>query len=60
MINLATLNIVHGGNERLEWALKCMEEMKVDLGILMETKITGGIHTRKRLDYEVVTTDAMS
>jgi hypothetical protein len=37
-----------------------MEAMGVDLGILLETKLTGGIYTQISSGYSVVASDAPS
>ncbi len=42
---VALYNIRSGLNGGLESALRAMAAMKVDFGILMETKIMGGIYT---------------
>ena len=57
-INIATYNIRSGRNGRLETALRAMEQMKVDLGILTEAKLTDGIYTRCSHGYNVVATKA--
>jgi hypothetical protein len=44
-IVVALWNIRNGCNGELESALRAMEAMDVDLGILMETKVTGWIYT---------------
>ncbi len=38
-------NIRSGGNGGLESTLRALAAMDVDFGILVETKITGGIYT---------------
>ena len=57
-INIATYNIRSGRNGRLETALRAMEQMNVDLGILTEAKLTDGIYTRCSSGYNVVATNA--
>lgn len=57
-IRLATYNICSGRNGRLETALRAMGQMKVDLGILTEAKLTDGIYTRFSSGYNVVATSA--
>jgi hypothetical protein len=59
-IAVASWNIRNSCNGGLESALRAMEAMDVDLGILMETKGTGGIHTRHSSGYSVVASDAPS
>ena len=44
-ITVATWNIRNGHNGELDSALRVMEAMGVDLGVLLETKLTGGIYT---------------
>jgi hypothetical protein len=46
-IAVATYNIRSGCNGGLESTLRAMEGMGVDLGILLETKVTDGIYTQK-------------
>lgn len=41
-IKIGTLNIRDGRQQGLEEALKCMEEMKVDIAVLTETKFKVG------------------
>ena len=57
-IRLATYNVRSGRAGRLEIALRAMEQMNVDLGILTEAKLTDGIYTRFSSGYHVVATDA--
>jgi hypothetical protein len=59
-IAVASWNIRNGCNGGLESTLRAMEAMDVDLGILMETKITGGIYTQNLSGYSVVASDAPS
>jgi exonuclease III len=51
---------MHGGNSRLNQALRCMRLMGMDLGILTETKLVNGTYTREAEGYEVVATEAKS
>lgn len=44
-IAVASYNIRNGRNGGMESALRAMEALGIDLGILMETKVTGGIYT---------------
>ena len=53
-IAVATYNICSGRNGGLESALRAMDGIGADLGILMETKVTDGIYTRKSSGYSVV------
>ena len=57
-INLATYNIRSGRGGNLEIVLRAMEQMNVDIGILTEAKLTGGIYTRYSSGYNVVATSA--
>ena len=44
-VTLASFNIRSGRNRGLEAALRAMNQLGVDIEILMETKLTGGIYT---------------
>jgi hypothetical protein len=44
-ITVASWNIRNGCNGGLESALQAMEAMGVNLGVLLETKLTGRIYT---------------
>ncbi len=59
-IAVATYNIRNGCNGGLESALRAMEGIGADLGILMETKVTDGIHTRNLSGYSVIASNAPS
>ncbi len=59
-INICTFNIISGGNARLESAMRMMNQMNVDLGILTETKLVDGYHTRRTSGYDIITTEAKS
>jgi hypothetical protein len=59
-IAVATWNIRNGCNGGLESASRAMEAMGVDLGVFLETKLTGGVYTRNSSGYSVVTSDAPS
>ena len=59
-IKLATYNIQSGRSGRLEIALREMEKMNIDIGILTETKLTDGIYTRYSSGYHVRATEATS
>jgi hypothetical protein len=59
-ITVASWNIHNGCNGGLESALRTMEAMDVDLGILMETKVTGRIYTQNLSGYSVVASKAPS
>ena len=58
--SVATWNIRSGRQGGLEESLRAMESMNVDLGFLQETKLTGGIHTRRYGEYSIIATDAPS
>jgi hypothetical protein len=59
-IAVATYNNHSGRNGGLESALRVMEGMGVDLGILLETKVTNGIYTQTLSGYSVATSNAPS
>jgi hypothetical protein len=53
-IALALFNIRSGRNGGLEAALRAMDQLGVDIGFLVETKLTGGIYTRHSSGYDVL------
>jgi len=57
-IALASFNIQSGRNGGLEAALRAMDQLGVDIGFLMETKLTGGIYTRQSSGYDVLASTA--
>ena len=59
-IRIASYNIISGRQARLEMALRAMDKMNIDLGFLLEAKVTDGIYTRRFEDYSVVATNATS
>lgn len=59
-IRIATYNIQSGRSGRLEFALRAVGEMKVDICFFTEAKLTDGIHTRMSNGYQVVATKALS
>jgi len=59
-IRFCTYNITSGRAGRLEQALRACSTMGIDWGILTESKLTEGIHTRFSSGYRVVATDAPS
>ena len=59
-ISIGTYNIRGGRAGRLEAALRAMQQMNLDIGILTETKLTNGIHTRQSSGFQVVATEARS
>jgi exonuclease III len=59
-MKICTFNIMHGGNARLEAALRSMSQMNMDLGVFTETKLVDGHHTTSCEGFEVITTKAKS
>ena len=59
-ITIAMYNICSGRAGCLEMALQATDQMKLDLGILMETKLMDGIYTRNSLGYQATATNAPS
>ena len=59
-VALASFNIRSGRNGGLEAALRAMDQLEVDIGFLMETKLTGGIYTRHSSGYDVLASNATS
>ena len=57
-LRLATLNITDARNARLNAAIRCMKEMRVDIGVLTETKLHHDRYTKSYDDYTVVATVA--
>ncbi len=53
-IALTSFNIRSGLNGGLEAALRAMDQLGVDIGFLMETKLMGGIYTRHSSGYDVL------
>ena len=45
-LSVATYNVRSGRNGGLESACRTMSHMGVDIAVLQETKLTGGIYTR--------------
>ena len=58
--SIATWNIRNGRNGGLESACRALDSLGVDLALLQETKLTGGIHTRFSSGYTIVASDAPS
>jgi hypothetical protein len=57
---LLRFNIQSGHNVGLEAALRVRDQLKVDIGFLLETKLTGGIYTTWHLlGYNVLALTAM-
>ena len=59
-IAVAQWNIRNGCNGGLESALRAIEAMDIDLGILTETKVIDGIYTQNLSGYSDVAFDAPS
>jgi hypothetical protein len=59
-ISFASFNIRSGRNGGLEGALRVMDQLGVDIGFLLETKLTGGIFTRYSSSYSVLASTATS
>ena len=59
-IRFGTYNIRNVRNVGLESALRGISQANMDLEIFQETKLTGGVYTRRPSGYSVVTTDAPS
>jgi hypothetical protein len=53
-----SFNIQSGRNGGLEGALRAMDQLGVDIGFLLETKLTGGIYTCYFSGYSVLTLTA--
>jgi hypothetical protein len=59
-ISFASFNIRSGRNGGLEGALRVMDQLGVDIGFLLEIKLTGGIYTRYSSGYSVLASTATS
>jgi hypothetical protein len=57
-VALASFNIQSGRNGGIEAALRAMEQMGIDIGFLLETKLMGRIYTRHSLGYDVLASNA--
>jgi hypothetical protein len=55
----ASFNIQSGRNGGLEGALRAMDQLGVDIGFLLEKKMTRGIYTRYSSRYSVLALTAM-
>ena len=58
LLRLATLNITDARNARLNTAIRCMKDMKVDVAVLTETKLHHDRYTKSTDGYNVVATTA--
>jgi hypothetical protein len=59
-VSFASFTIRSGCNGGLEGALRAMNQLGVDIGFLLETKLTGGIYTRYSSGYSVLASTATS
>jgi hypothetical protein len=59
-VALALYNIRSGRNGGLERALRAMDQLGVDIGFLVETKLTDGVYTQFLSGYKVVASTAPS
>ena len=57
---MATFNIRTGRGGGIMSALRAMEDLRVDVGVFQETKITNHIYPRTGFGYSVFATDAPS
>ena len=57
-LRIAEYNIVSGGGSRLYMALRAMAQMRVELGVFCETKLTNDMYPRECCGYSVVATQA--
>ena len=53
-------NIRSGRNGGLEFAARGLAQMGMDIAVLQETKLTGGIYTKQTNGYKVFASDAIS
>jgi hypothetical protein len=59
-IAIVSWNIRNVRNGGLEFALRAMEAMDINLGVFLETNLTGGIYTWNLSGYFLVASDAPS
>ncbi len=59
-VSFASFNIQSGHNGGLEGASRAMNQLGVDIGFLLEFKLTGGIYTRYSSGYSVLALTATS
>jgi hypothetical protein len=59
-VSFASFNIRSGRNGGLEGALRAMDQLGVDIGFLLEKKLTGGIYTHYSSGYSVLASTATS
>ena len=60
MIRFGTFNIGNGKNGGLELELCGMAQVRVDCGVLQETKLTKGVYTRESSGFQVMATEEPS
>ena len=60
LIQFRAYNIRNGCNVGLESAFRGVSQVNLDLVILRETKLTGGVYTCRSDGYSVISTDATS
>ena len=60
VIRIATLKIGAGRAGGLETALRALRQGNIGIRVLQETKLAGGIHTRRISGYTVWATEAES
>ena len=58
-VTLASFNIQRGRNGGIEAALRVMDQLGIDIGFLLETKLMGGIYTWHLSGYNVLASNAM-
>ena len=59
-IRMIVYNIMYGGGNNLNIVLRTMAKMRVEIGFLLETKITHDAYTKDCCGYRVVATKAKS
>jgi hypothetical protein len=51
-MNICTYNILSGGANCLEQAMRCTKILNIDLGVLTETKLKKGKHSQNAKDVK--------
>jgi hypothetical protein len=59
-LRIAEYNIISGGGSQLYMALRAMAQMRVELGVFCETKLTNDMYPRECCGYSVFATQAKS
>jgi hypothetical protein len=59
-VALALFNIRSGCNGGLDGALRAMDQLGVEIGFLVETKLTDGVYTQFLSGYKFVASTALS